>query len=285
MRNPYPNGQSIPPQNNGHPGYGQRPPRDPEYEAYLRRRREMERRQAEARRQEMRDRERREKQRRKAERERRIKRGLRILLGRLLVFGIILVILCGLTGLAFLLYFNHTPDAPDTTGRMTYCYGGSETRKTPMEEAITDGVVYICFNDLAAYLGMMESGTAEAMKFILPVTDEIPANSGGTGKEESITFYSDTLTVNINGQTAHLDIPNILRGTEVWVSSTFLTDYINNLSYQYDSRKSTVLVSRQTDPSAPSGKNDPIVYLPVSFKLKSSASLPPVSESEIPGVS
>ena len=262
------------------PQYQQQPHPDPEY---LRRRREMERRQAEAQRQAMRDRERREKQRQKAERERRMKQNLKILGGRLLVFAVILVILCAITGLLFLLFFNHTPDEPDTSGNMTYYFGGSQTRKTPMEEAVADGVVYVCFNDIADYLGMMESGSAEAMRFILPMSDQVPATSAGTGAEESITFHVGGINVEINGQSAQLDLPNIIRGTEVWVSSTFVTEYMNNLSCQYDERKSRVTISRIVDEENSSEEEEIIVYLPVSFKLKNSDALEPLSEEDVLG--
>ncbi len=206
-----------------------------------------------------------------------------ILGGRLFVFAIILVILCVLFGLVFLLFFNHTPDKPDTTGTITYTYGGSEVRKVPIEEAIADGVVYVCFNDIADYLGMMESGSAEAMKFILPMSEELPATAAGTGREEMIVFPIGGQIIEINGQTAQLEIPNILRGTEVWVSSTFLTDYMNNLSYQYDQRKSKIVISRMIDEAASDEEEDKIVYLPVSFKLKSSAALEPLPEDAVPG--
>lgn len=285
---PRPN-NNRPPQNPVGNRYGVPPrpyPRQdgvyPESEA-TRRRRELERRQAEARRQAMRDHERREKQRKKAERERRFKRNLAILGGRLLVFFIILVILCLLFGLVFLIFFNHAPDKPDTTGTITYTYGGSEIRKAPIEEAIADGVVYVCFNDVADYLGMMESGSAEAMKFILPMAESLPPTAAGTGREEMIVFPIGGQIIEINGQTAQLEIPNILRGTEVWVSSTFLTDYMNNLSCQYDERKSKVLISRMIDESASNEEEGTIVYLPVSFKLKSSAALEPLPEDVIPG--
>jgi len=273
------------PGGSGH-GYGV-PPRQrqegfyPESEA-TRRRRELERRQAEARRQAMRDHERREKQRKKAERERRFRRNMAILGGRLLVFAIILVVLCLLFGLFFLIFFNHAPDKPDTTGTITYTYGGSEVRKVPIEEAISDGVVYVCFNDVADYLGMMESGSAEAMKFILPMTEDLPATAAGTGSEEMIVFPIGGQIIEINGQTAQLEIPNILRGTEVWVSSTFLVDYMNNLSCQYDERKSKVLISRMVDEVNSNEEEDKIVYLPVSFKLKRSDALEPLPEDAVP---
>ncbi len=254
----------------------------PESEA-TRRRRELERRQAEARRQAMRDQERREKQRKKAERKRRFRRNMAILGGRLLVFAIILILLCLLFGLVFLIFFNHAPDKPDMTGTITYTYGGSEVRKAPREEAIADGIVYVCFNDVADYLGMMESGSSEAMKFILPMSESLPATAAGTGREEMIVFPIGGQVIEINGQTAQLEIPNILRGTEVWVSATFLTDYMNNLSYQYDERKSKVVISRMIDEANSNEEEDKIVYLPVSFKLKRSAALEPLSEEVVLG--
>lgn len=273
--NPNRNDYGIPPRPHSQGFY-------PESEA-TRRRRELERRQEEARRQAMRDHERREKQRKKAERERRFRQNLAILGGRLLIFAIIFVILCLLFGLVFLLFFNHTPDKPDTSGTITYTYGGSEVRKAPVEEAIADGVVYVCFNDVADYLGMMESGSSEAMKFILPMSEDIPPTAAGTGHEEMIVFPIGGQIIEVNGQTAQLEIPNILRGTEVWVSSTFLTDYVTNLSCQYDERKSKIVISRIIDESASNEDEDKIVYLPVSFKLKNSAALEPLPENVVPG--
>lgn len=280
------NPRRMPPNPNGN-GYGipPRPRQDgfyPESDA-TRRRRELERRQAEARRQAMRDHERREKQRKKEERKQRFRRNMIVLGGRLLIFAIILVLLCLLFGGIFLLFFNHAPDKPDTTGTITYTYGGSEVRKTPVEEAVSDGVVYVCFNDVADYLGMMESGSAEAMKFILPASEELPPSAAGTGREEIIVFPIDGQIIEINGQTAQLEIPNILRGTEVWVSSTFLTDYVNNLSFHYDDRKSKVVISRMIDEESSNEDEEKIVYLPVSFKLKNSSALEPLPEEAVPG--
>lgn len=277
-----------PPQN---PPYGYNPYYnnnvDPEF---LRRQRELERRQAEARYNAERDRQRRMKQQQRAERERRFKNGLKILGGRLLIFAVILVILCALTAILFLLFFTHTPDEPDTTGKMTYTFGGSEIRKIPIEDAILDNTVYVCFNDVADYLGMMESGSAKALKFILPLTETLSPTAEGDGTEDQVVFHTDSHTVEINGQSVYLDLPNMIRGTEVWVSSTFLTDYINNLSYQYDQRRSKVQIARFIDEEksitgdeVKKGEEEVIVYLPVSFKLKSSEALDPLSEEEVLG--
>lgn len=255
---------------------------------YLQRKRELERRQAEARRMAERDRERRERQRRKAEAERRFRRNMKILGGRLLVFAVVLLVMCLLTGLLFLLFFNQTPDKPDTSGNMTYYYGGSEQRKVSMETAVSssNGVVYICFNDLAAYLGMSESGTAEEMRFILPPPDgSSPTDSSGVGTEESIVFDVDSINVTINGQIAQLDLPSVLHGTEVWVSSDIVTEYMKDLSFRYEEKRSRIYISRILDEENSDEENDIYVYLPVSFKLKSSYSLPPIPEDSVGDVS
>lgn len=282
--NPYQNGYGNPNMNRPQsppPPYGNRPSPDPEY---LRRKREIDRRQAEARRQAERDRERRENQRRKAERERRFRHNMKIFGGRLLVFAVVFVILGILTFLTFMLFFRHTPDKPDTSGNITYYYGGSKTRKMSKEEITLDGETLICFNDLADYLGMMESGSAEAMKFILPDPENpTPSTSGGTGFEESITFFIDSVNLDINGQSAQLDIPCSLRGTEVWVSSVLVTEYMNNLSVQYSKNGAKLYISRIIDEEQSDTETEKYVYLPVSFKLKSSNTIPPISEEDVFG--
>ncbi len=262
---------------NGQNPYGQPPP-NPEY---LRRRREIERKQAEARIQIQRDNERRAKQRRKMEKKRRFRQNMRILGGRLLVFAVILVIMCVIAGALFLLFFNHTPDEPETSGNITYYCGGSKTRIASVADAVADNVVYICFNDVAQYLGMSESGSAEAMKFILPMSDTTPADSSGTGDEEYISFMVGGTDVDINGQIVQFDIPNVIHGTEVWVSSNFIAQYMNNLSCVYNEKKSEVNISRIKDEE--NSTDDAVVYLPVSFKLKKADALDPIPEDEALG--
>ena len=115
------------------------------------------------------------------------------------------------------------------------------------------------------------------------MSEEIPQTSGGVGSEEIIRFQTDSINVEINGQSAQLDLPNIIRGTEVWVASDFITEYINNLSYQYNERKSTVTISRIVDEENSNEEEDIVVYLPVSFKLKSSGALDPIAEEDVLG--
>ncbi|MBQ8370442.1 MAG: D-alanyl-D-alanine carboxypeptidase family protein [Clostridia bacterium] len=250
-------------------------------EAYNRRRRE----QMEARRQARIDAERRERQREKELRAIERKENLKILGGRLAVFGVILLIMLVIAGGLFLWFFHRTPDETDDGGKISYTFGGEEVRKTDLADAIIEvhgeDRIYICFNDLAKYLGMAESGSAQEMKFILKTGDTAADTAAGTGNEEIITFTTDNTLVTVNGQQIQLKYPNVLRGTEVWVESGFFEDQMVNLAYTYDAKKSTVAVSRVKDEENSTDKET--VYLPVSFKLKWEAAIEPIEEDPLIG--
>lgn len=243
------------------------PPPDPEY---MRRRQAAERKMAEARAQARRDYERRRARQIEFERKRRRRQNAKIFGGRMLVFFVILVILCIIAGVLFLIAFHRTPDAPADSGKITYYYGGKKTRTSDAAHS-SDGSIYFCFNDLADYLGMSESGSAAALKFILHTSDDMPADSSGSGDEESISFTTGSCEISVNGQTAALDMPNEIRGGEAWVSASFITEYMKNLSLDYNESKGEVRIARMID--AELSTDDSTVYLPVSFKLKSAAPL------------
>ncbi len=213
------------------------------------------------------------------------KETLKIIGGRLLVFFVILVIMLAAAGVLFLLFFNSAPDKTDTGGKISYTYGGEEYRTIDLDQAIIEvhgeDRVYVCFNDLAKYLGMSETGSAQEMKFILNVDEIIAETSAGTGREETIVFTTDTTLVTINGQPSALKYPNILRGTEIWVESGFFTDQMINLSYQYDEKNTAVSVSRIKDEEK--SNEEETVYLPVSFKLKAEKPIEPIEEDPLVG--
>ena len=245
------------------------PEEQAQYEAYRRQKRAEAERRRRAAEEEARRREAAEKARKKKQR----KQNAKIFGGRVLVFLAVLVMVCAIIGLFFLIGFNRTPDEPKDSGKITYYYGGREVRKAEADECVTGEGVYICFNDLSDYLGMAESGTAQEMKFIIPgETDETT---------EYIVFYSDTYTVDINGQEVRLDIPNSLRGTEIWVTSEFVAEYMHNISVTYNERDKSIYVSRIKDEDNSSLSET--VYLPVSFTLKSIVPLPPVIDPDETG--
>lgn len=263
------------------PNNAPRRPLTPEEEArrqeYIRRKRAAE----EARRRAELEEERRtarEKARIKEMKRRERKKNAKIFGGRFVVFLAVFVILCIIAGILFIINFTSTPDAPDESGKIAFYYGGSKVRTAPADEVVTSGGVYFCMNDLASYLGMAQSGDADGMKFIIK-SDENPAtDSSGSGFEEIAVFHSNLTDVTLGGQTIHLTTPNVLRGDEIWVDSDFITEYMVNLSFSYDERKSDVHVSKIVDEE--NSTDEVTVYLPVSFKLRDADVIPPVDNPD-----
>ena len=245
--------------------------------------------QAEARRRAREEAERRAKEREKQLRAIERKETMKILGGRLLVFLAILAFMLVIGGALFLLFFHSTPDETDDSGKIIYTFGGEEVRKTDLADAVIEvhgeDRIYICFNDLAKYLGMSESGSAQEMKFILTTDqngEEITADtSAGTGNEETIVFTTDTTLAIVNGQPVALKHPNILRETEIWVESGFFEEQMTNLSYQYDEKAGRVSVSRIVDEEKTTEKET--FYLPVSFRLKPEKPIEPIEEDPLIG--
>ena len=187
-------------------------------------------------------------------------------------------ILALLIGGGIFIALHNTPDAPIDTGKIAYYYGGIKVRSTDAETAMDGEELYICFNDLADYLGMKESGSAAEMKFILSQKDSSPASSAGDGTEESVTFLTGEHKVVVNGQTELLDVPNKLVGEEVWISSSFLTDWMNNLAVTLRSGGREVRISRILDEENSDPDNKINVYFPVTFLLKKNEPLTEIPE-------
>ncbi|MBQ4353930.1 MAG: M15 family metallopeptidase [Clostridia bacterium] len=288
-----------PPQSRGqqhrpHPGnvpkgYGNAQPHNPNARPYIPPE-ERARRQAAARARREKEQRRREQQlayeRKMKEREKQIRRrefreDMKIAGGRFLVFLIVFVLLFVLTAGIFLISFYAAPDKAPDSGKIRYYYGGTEVRAVPMKDAVVGKDLYFCFNDLSDYLEMSESGSAEEMKFVLPAGGILPSTAAGTGKEQSIVFLSDTASVILNGQPLTLGIPNTIRGTEVWVSSDFVTDYMENLSFDYDPDKREVRISRIKDEEH--STDELTLYLEPGFILQSTAPVPPIEENPLIG--
>ena len=208
--------------------------------------------------------------------------GLRTV-GRFAVYLLCAVLLLAvLAGGGVLIALHHTPHAPVSTGNISFYYGGTKVRTEAASRCVDDDELYVCFNDLADYLGMKESGSADEMKFILRTNDNALTSAAGDGTEESVVFYTDEHRVVINGQVELLDVPNILMGEEIWVSTGFLTDWMENLSVSYKPAQRSVKVSRIVDEEHSEPENKITVYLPISFRLKKNAPLESIEED--PGI-
>lgn len=224
--------------------------------------------------------EQRRKKQEKSRRKRKLKENMKIFGGRLLVFLSVFAILLVIAVLLFLAFFKHTPDAVDDSKTIKYYYGGKEVRSASAEDCIKDGTYYVCFNDISDYLGMSESGSvSDGMMFILETSDEPNETAAGDGTEEIIVFDVDGYNVTINGQKITLDVPNIFRDGEVWVSSSFILEYMNNLSFSHDSNSASVARIKNEEIST----DDQTVYLDVSFKLKKAAPIEHIEEDPLIG--
>ncbi len=193
--------------------------------------------------------------------------------------AIAFVSLAVLVGVGIYLIFRHAPDKPLDSGNIYFYYGGTRTRTAAAADCVAGDGIYICFNDLANYLDMKESGSAEEMKFLI-VGEETPETSAGTGREESVTFVTGEHKIVVNGQIELLDVPNRLEGEKIWVSSSFVTDWMNNLTFQYKENRREVRIARVIDEEATAkDENKKTHYLPVSFRLKSNAPLDALEEN------
>ena len=202
-------------------------------------------------------------ERKKEQKKIRRRENLKITGGRLLVFLIIFLIIAAIAATVIFIAFCSTPDAPKTSGDITYYYGGKEVRRQKAEGHVTLDGAYFCFNDLSEYLGMAESGNAAEMKFI--IRREPAKTSEGQGDEEYIVFLTDAKRVIVNGQEIKLEIPNLLEGDEVWVAIDFIRDYMSGLSVSYDRNRAVLKVARVADEEL--STKDSIVYMPVTFRL------------------
>jgi len=217
---------------------------------------------------------------RKQEEKRRRARNREIFLGRLAVFGVVLLVMLLIAGGLFLILFNRTPDAVEEQ-KITYTYGGAKVRKAAFDTAYAEGIYYFCFQDLAAYLDMAETGSAAERRFLF-TADGTLADSRGDGTEEYVTFPDGEALAIVNGQTVPLDGKNRLVGEEVWVSVDFVEDVMENLSLQV--KDDTIALAKIVDTEAQTTEeekeNKVILYLDPSFRLKSTEPVEPIPEED-----
>ncbi len=237
---------------------------------------------------------------RKQQKRRRRQHSRQIFLGRLAVFGVVLAILTVISGGVFLILFNSTPDAVEEH-RISYTYEGTVVRKVDFDTAFYSGQYYFCFDDLADYLHMAQTGSMEERRFLFTGLDvsqtvgtvdpnhtasdqttEPTGDSRGDGTEEWVRFPTEEAAAIVNGQRVPLDAPNRLIEGEVWVPVDFVTDVMANLSLQIDG--DTIAISKMADTSAETTgdeKNSVILYLSPTFRQKSTAPIDQIPEEEI----
>ena len=258
-------------QSRSHTG-GQRQPHqmtEREYRAYQQRQAataEQRRRQAEV-----------ERMMQRQEAKRRKARNRQVFMGRLAVFGIVLLVMSLVAGGLFLWVFHRTPDAVEEV-RFTYTYGGARVRTADFETAYADGVYYFCFQDLADYLDMAQTGSAAERRFLFAHDDL--NDSRGDGSEEYVTFPDGLAEAVVNGQKVPLDGKNRLEGEEVWVSVDFVADVMDNLSLQIDGNVIALAKLVDTETTEEQAKNKVTLYLDPTFRQKPQTPMDPIPEED-----
>jgi len=215
---------------------------------------------------------------RRQEAKRHRKHNRQVFMGRLAVFGAVLLIMLLIAGGIFLILFHSTPDAVEEQ-KISYTYGGQQVRREAFEVAYGNGTYYFCFQDLADYLGMAEIGSAAERRFLF-VEEADLTDSRGDGSEEYVTFPDGQPLAIVNGQQVPLDGPNRLSGEEVWVSVDFVDAVMDNLSLKIDG--DTVAMGMIVDDTAETteeqAKNKVILYLDPTFRLKAADPVEPIPE-------
>ena len=248
--------------------------REAEYRAERQRRIEYERQMAEARRIRLQMEEefrRKEKIRRKKER----KRARKLFFGRAIICLVIFAILAVFTAAAYTIHFAVSPDG--VPNKVKYAFGdkGSIVRTADTDSVFKNGFTYVCFNDVADFLGMAVTGNTESMRFVL-YEESADVGSEGDGSEDSVVFMMDSRTVEINTQKMTLPSESFLFGEEVWVSTDFIEEFVYGLSVKVDDK--VISVTRIKDEEL--STEDETVYLQVSLKLKAPSPIPGSGEGE-----
>ncbi|MCQ2456950.1 MAG: D-alanyl-D-alanine carboxypeptidase family protein, partial [Clostridia bacterium] len=199
------------------------------------------------------------------------KRAFKVFRGRALICLVMFVIFAALAAGIFAIAYFRAPDK--MSKKVTYVYGGAVYRTASRDVAFRDGKLYVCFNDVAAYLGLSVSGDTDSMKFVFPKTGAA-SDDGGDGY---VRFRADSSLAELNDQYVDLPADSFMSGEEIWVSADFISDYVEGLDVT--SSKDRVRVSRIRDEEA--GDVSEPVYLEVSLTLKDSSPVPdPMGDGE-----
>ncbi len=194
------------------------------------------------------------------------KHNMKIFAGRTLVFAVILVLLAAVTVVGFILHFNHT-NPPAEPSRISYVFGGAEKESLPEKQAYRDGVLYMDFHTLAAYLSFTPVGGGDSMRYVITHVD---TDGAGDGTEETVIFYAGEDLCEVNGQSVRMEGKAVLSGEHYLVPVSFVTEYMQGITVKTE--KKTVSVARLY---VDEGEQSPEV---VSFTLKPIKPIDPIPD-------
>lgn len=174
-----------------------------------------------------------------------------------------------MAGLYFAAFYGKESKYPN----VSYTYIDTQVKKVDSSLAYKNGVLYVNFTTLADRLSMSVTGGAEKMKFVLPADGAEGTDMSGS---ESVEFRTGSAQIWVNSQETRSESASVLRGENVWVPLSVITNYMRGLKVESDGKA----VSITRIHAEGSTKENPL-YEDVYFTLKSISALCPVVENSV----
>ncbi len=209
----------------------------------------------------------------RAENRRRRRESLRLFLGRLAIYGVMLLVLGGAAAGIFFGFFYSAPDANESSIVYFENFDGDKTERSELsgDTVYRGGKLYVNFSSIAEGCGMSTVLDGKTAKFVLPDGD-YTSDSAGTGHEEYVSFVKDSTECTVCGQTSRLTSPAYFVEKRVWVPADFVNDYVNGITVTEERSDGKVYVMRDKEESD-GDKEEDAPLAEVSFRLK--ATTPP----------
>lgn len=205
----------------------------------------------------------------RAENRRRRREGARLFLGRLALYGVMLLVLGGIAAGIFFGFFYSAPDANEASIDYFENFNGDKTVKSELSGTTVyrNGKLYVNFSSIADGCNMSTVLDSKTVRFVLSDGDDV-SDSAGTGHEEYVSFVKDSTECVVCGQTSRLTSPAYFVDKRVWIPADFVNDYVNGITVTEEKSAGKVYVMRDKEESDGGDDKDAAPLAEVSFKLK-----------------
>ncbi|GEM_PF-7032172 len=181
--------------------------------------------------------------------------------GVLLRFFIVFLLVCGAAVWMYFSVYHSTPR--EKQNAVTYTIGDADPLEVDGATAYYDGILYVDFTRLAAFLDMPAAGSIHYMRFIIP--SDRTEDSAGDGTEEQVLFTVGSFTANINGVNMDMAGPCRLVDTAIWVPLSFVERYMTGVTVERE--KSDAVTLTRTIQQEGEG-DEPDVLEMLTFRVK-----------------
>lgn len=141
---------------------------------------------------------------------------------------------------------------------------GTASYKLSADDAYADGVLLVCFDDVAALCGMTDVGGSEMRSYF------------AENSAENITFTAGSTTATLNGKAIEMPAAAILRDGKMYVPLEMLTQFMGGVSITRG--ETDVKIERGTYNAS---TEDTPLYSDASFSAATDAPLVPPDDTEL----